>query len=129
MEYTMIQIGMENCNEIATEQKKGKTKEGWLNCPEKVPYFRDSWCHAELYNKPIDWREQENAYDRKMVTYKQKKQEYDELCAHKLSLTTDIEDPTSKEKEESEELEKCKANKERFLKFAYNATPTTPHMP
>jgi hypothetical protein len=45
----------------------------------------------------------------------------------KLSLTTtDIQDPTSKEKEESEELEKCKANEERFLKFASKRHPDHP---
>jgi hypothetical protein len=68
MEYMMIQINMEHWNKIATQQKKGKTKEGWQNRPENVSYYRDSQCLVELYGKPIDWREQENEYDRKMMT-------------------------------------------------------------
>jgi hypothetical protein len=36
-EYTQWSESTENCNEMATQQKKGKTKEGWLNHPKKVP--------------------------------------------------------------------------------------------
>jgi hypothetical protein len=127
--YTMIQINMENQNEIAMQQKKVKTNEGWLSHPEKVPYYRERWCLAERHDKPIDWREQENKYNRKIVTYKQKKQEYDDFCTQKLSLTTCIEDHTSEEKEESEELKKSKANEERFLEFTSKCHTNPPtHM-
>jgi hypothetical protein len=65
-------------------------------------------------------------YDKEKVAYDQKKQEYKEFCARKLSLASGIRDPTSKEKEEAKELERKEAKEERFLAFASKRHPEHP---
>jgi hypothetical protein len=53
--YTMRQIDPENQKEMLMQQKKCKASEGWLKCPQKLPYYRSKWCLGELYNKKPCW--------------------------------------------------------------------------
>jgi hypothetical protein len=60
------------------------------------------------------------------VTYDQEKQEYKNFCAKKLCLATGIDEPTSKEKDETKEVERKKAKEEEFLAFASKRHPEHP---
>jgi hypothetical protein len=51
-----------------TEEAKDNRRMA-VKCPEKIPFYRDSWSMRDLYDKPLDWREQENEYNKKVVKY------------------------------------------------------------
>jgi hypothetical protein len=125
-DYTLIRINMESKVEPITKQKKQKLSEGWLKRPQKIPYYRDKWSLAELYDKPMDWYGQETEYDEKMKIYEKKKEEYEAFCSQKLEQIVEIETPTSSEEVEREKLRKRKINEEKFLEFASKRHPEHP---
>jgi hypothetical protein len=71
----------------------------------------------------MDWSQQSDEYDKKVKTYEREKMEYDAFCEKKLG---EIQKPTSKEKEELEELRKRKASEEKFLAFSSKKYPNHP---
>jgi hypothetical protein len=104
--YTLLYIDPGNKQVTFSQQRKPKTSEGWPKCPKKAPFYKASWwCLSELYDRPTDWGQQSDEYDKKMKIYEKEKTEYDTFCKKKLGKIQEIQEPTSKEnKEELEEL-------------------------
>jgi hypothetical protein len=65
----------------------------------------------------MDWSQQSNKYNKKVKAYEKEKTMYNAFCKQKLKEIPEIREPTSKEKEEQEELRKHKANEEKLLAF------------
>jgi hypothetical protein len=71
----------------------------------------------------MDWGQQSDEYDKKMKVYEKEKMEYNAFCGRKLGEIQEIQEPTSKEKQELEELQKREASKEKFLASASKKYP------
>jgi hypothetical protein len=89
-------------------------------------HYKDDWCLGDLYGRLMNWSKQQDEHSRKVKTYEKEKIEYNTFCKQKLKQTPIIKEPTSKEKEESKELRKLKANEKKFIKFASKHHPNHP---
>jgi len=93
-DYTMMRIDPTvSGNGMLTQQKKLRKSEGWIGRPKKVPYYKDGWSLGDLYDKPSDWHEQSEQYDRKVKRYEKEKEDYDRFCAQKLQEIPILRDP------------------------------------
>jgi hypothetical protein len=82
--YTLLSIDPVNKQVPFLQQRRQKTSEGWPMCPKEIPFYRNSWCSSELYNRPMDWEQQSDEYDKKMKVYEKEKMGYDAFCSKKL---------------------------------------------
>jgi hypothetical protein len=72
--YTMIHLAKENKNNKNDEPAisaitKPKISTNWLAHPKEVTFYQQAWTSSELYDKPDDWREQEERYDNQVKSY------------------------------------------------------------
>jgi hypothetical protein len=128
-DYTMMRIDPTvSGNGMLSQQKKLRKSEGWIGRPKKVPYYKDGWSLGDLYDKPSDWHEQSEQYDRKVKRYEKEKEDYDRFCAQKLQEIPILRAPRleARKKKKREELKKRKADEEKFLAFASKRYPNHP---
>jgi hypothetical protein len=109
-----------------SQQTKRRTSEGWPKCPTEVKYSKDNWSIGNMYDRPMDWSNQDDEYKQKMEVYRGEKEEYDKFYEAQLKKIPKIGTLTSEERENKEELRKGEANKERFLAFASKRHPEHP---
>jgi hypothetical protein len=98
--YTLLHIDPAKKQVPFSQKRKQKTSEGWPKCPKIIPFYKDSWCSSDLYDRPMDWGQQSDKYDETLKVYEKEKMEYDAFCGKKLGEIKEIQEPTSKEKEE-----------------------------
>jgi hypothetical protein len=72
------------------------------------------WTSSELYDKPDDWREQEERYDNQVIKYKKEKATYDAFCNETLARLPAVEHKTTRETIQEIEKGKLDALQERF---------------
>lgn len=113
--YTMVHLAKESNDEPAvTAITKPKISKDWLARPEKVIFYRHIWTSSEHYDKPDDWREQEERYDNQVIKYKTEKATYDAFCNETLARLPAVEHKTTREAIQEIEKKNLDALQERF---------------
>jgi hypothetical protein len=104
---TMVHLAKESNDEPAvTAVTKPKISKKWLARPKEITFYRHAWTSSEHYDKPDDWREQEERYDNQVRKYKSEKATYDAFCNETLAQLPAVENQTTREA--IQEIEKKK---------------------
>jgi hypothetical protein len=76
--YMMIHIAKENKNDnnddpFITTTTETKNTKGWPSHSKEVPFYQHGWTPSNFFDKPYDWREQEDIYDKQVKNYRRVK--------------------------------------------------------
>jgi hypothetical protein len=129
--YTMVHLAKESNDEPAvTAVTKPKILKNWLARPQEVTLYRHAWTSSKHYDKPANWREQEECYDNQVKKYKCEKATYDAFCNETLARLPAVEHQTTRKAIQEIEKKKLDAlHQERFAQHIFSRRYKLPHQP